>query len=314
MTIVCATAFTDSSFSALKVAAALAKRHRQPLWLVNVLRNNVISKGAEAAEAHAKEALQLEAAALRADGVETQTAVLHGALERAVGQFCTEKEALLLVVGDTNHPHSPLLTGPLDKFAYGVETPLLVVRDPKPFQAWAEGTAPLKVMLALDHTWSSAVARDWILRLSEYGPIDLVASHIWWPLTEYERRGLTAPGPEEGHLALSALMRDETEAALKGLPTNVKHRVHLEMGRGHIGEQLLALATEEQVDVLVLGTHPHRGPLKRLWSVSQDVLELAPMSVACVPGRMVLPGISTQSPAQAPEAAHFSTIRPAPHR
>ena len=294
MTIVCATHFTDSSFNAVRVAGSLARKHRQPLWLVSVLPALNDSEVA----VPVNDALLLEAAALAADGVEASTAVLHGPLERAVGQFCAEKKALLLVVGDTSHDTKAMFAGTLDKFAYGVELPLLVVKDPRPFDKWIAGASPLKVMLALDHTWSSAVARDWISRLAEYGPIDLVAAHIWWPPDEYERRGLKQV--DEVHQAISKLMHDETNAALSTLPANVKHRVHLEMGRGHIAEQLLELAGKDLVDVLVLGTNPHHGPISLLRSVSHEVLTNAPMSVACIPGKLNLPVLSTE-PRPVPE-------------
>ena len=130
MTIVCATDFSEGSFSAVRVAATLAHRHQQPLWLVNVMPERMVtSPGAKRALA-ASEALLLEAAALASEQIEVKTAVLRGPLARTVGQFCAEKGALLLVVGDSNHHSYPLLPSPLDKFAYGVETPLLVVRDP----------------------------------------------------------------------------------------------------------------------------------------------------------------------------------------
>lgn len=290
MTIVCATHFTESSFAAVKVAAGLARKHRQPLWLVSVLPNRNTD---DQTQSSVGEALLIEAAALATEGIDTHTAVLHGSIERAVGQFCVEKHALLLVVGDTSHEQSGLFGGTLDKFAYNVELPLLVVRDFKPFEAWTHGTGPLKVMLALDHTWSSAVARDWIGRLAEYGALELVAAHIWWPLDEYARRGLEAP-EDPTHSALMKVMLEETTAALKGLPANVTSRVHLEMGVGHIGAQLLELAVAEQADVLVLGTTPHHGPISLLRSVSHDLLMNAPMSVACVPGKLVLKGISSE--------------------
>ena len=105
---------------------------------------------------------------------------------------------------------------------------------------------------------------------------------------------MQTPPLSEGHAKLSELMLRETGSALQGLPENVKHRVHLEMGLGHIGEQLLALAGAEHAEVLVLGTNPHAGPLELLRSVSHDVLMNAPMSVACIPGKLVLPGLSTE--------------------
>lgn len=286
MTIVCATHFSDTSFRAVRVAAGLAHKHRQPLWLVTVLPARHIDDGAEHA---VNDALLLEAAALAGDGIETFTAVLHGPLERAVGHFCAEKNALLLVVGDSSRETNPLFAGTLDKFAYAVELPLLVVRDPAPLEEWIKGTDPLRVMLALDHTWSSAVARDWITRLAEYGPLDLVAAHVWWPPGEFRRRGLQASA--EGLAAVAGLIHHETDAALAGLPSNVRHRVHLEQGRGQIGLQLLGLAANEHVDVLVLGTNPHHGPISLLRSVSHQVLTGAPMSVACIPSRLLLHGV-----------------------
>jgi nucleotide-binding universal stress UspA family protein len=87
-------------------------------------------------------------------------------------------------------------------------------------------------------------------------------------------------------------MRAETESALSALPNNVKHRIHLEMGVGRIADHLLALANEEQVDVIVLGTHRRRA-LGRLFSVSHHVLALAPMAVACIPATAVVPDLST---------------------
>ena len=227
------------------------------------------------------------------EGIDTNTTVLHGPIELAVGQFCTEKKAQLLVVGDTSQDTNRMFANTLDKFAYNVDLPLLVVRDFKPFEAWTQGILPLKVMLALDHTWSSVVARDWITRLSEYGAIDLVAAHIWWPADEYARRGLKVTPPEEAHANISKLMVDETSAALRGLPANVKHRVHLEVGIGHVSEQLLALAGSERVELLVLGTNTHHGPISLLRSVSHDVLMNAPMSVACVPGKLVMATVSS---------------------
>jgi nucleotide-binding universal stress UspA family protein len=289
MTIICATRFTEESSFAVKVAAELARRHKEQLWLVHVLPNTIVSSWGNRVEIATASSLDAEASALKQSlGLNVETAVLHGKLETALSRFCKEKKASLLVVGDTAQRVGPVLAGTLDKLAYNVETALLVVRNPEPWDAWAKGKAPLKVMLAIDHTSSSAVARDWIATLGQYGAIDLVATHVWWPTEEYERRRLPVPPPEEGHLGLSRTMKTETEAALAGLPANVKTRVHLEMGTGRVGEQLLALANEEQVDLFVLGTHRRRA-LGRLWSVSHHVMGLAPMSVACIPGTVAVP-------------------------
>ncbi len=280
MTIVCATEFSEESAVAVSVAAGLAQKHNQRLLLVHVLTHPLLTRG-EDVEASASVALAHDANELARGGAKVDIALLHGRLGQSVGQFCLDQRASLLVVGDTHEGGSVLATT-LDKLAYAVEVPLLVVRDSKPFQAWIAGEVPLKVMLALDHSAASAVARNWIFRLAEYGPLDLVGAHVWWPYEEYERRGLPVPPEDEAHMGLSRLMRIETDNALSTMPSNVKHRMHLEMGVGHIDEQLMALGVAERAELMVLGTHRYR-MLARLTSVSHHVLGRAPMSIACVP-------------------------------
>ncbi len=292
MTIICATRFSEESSFAARVAADLARKQKQTLWLVHVLPGRVMRSWSDRLEAAASSSLEAEATALRQQGLDVQTAVLTGKLDDAISRFCAEKSASLLVVGDTTRAVGVLGANTLDKLAYSVEAPLLVVRDPRPFHAWVDGKAPLKVMLALDQTSSAAIARDWIIRLAKFGALDLVAAHVWWPIEEYERRGLPVPALEEGHKALSAVMAAEAAQALKGLPANVKVRTHLEMGVANIADHLLALANQEQVDVVVLGTHRRRA-LGRLWSVSHQVLALAPMAVACIPSTVAVPDLST---------------------
>ena len=282
MTIVCATRFTEESTRAVSVAAELAKAHQEPLHLVHVLPGGLTRPFTEKMVAAAQLTLEAEAMALGATGVRTHVTVLHGNVERSLSDFCREQKARLLVVGDTARPVSRVLADTFDKLSYSVETPMLVVRDPRPLIAWAQGSARLKAMLAFDRTESSQVARDWIYRLAEFGPIDLLATQVWWPYEEYERRGLPVPPPEEGHRALSTKMKEETVAAVQHLHTNVRGRVRLEMGVGHVAEHLMEIATEEQVDLMVVGTHRRRA-FGRLWSVSHQVLAQAPMAVACVP-------------------------------
>ncbi|MBS1148799.1 MAG: Universal stress protein, partial [Myxococcaceae bacterium] len=237
MTIVCATEFSEESALAVSVAGELAKKHDQRLVLVHVL-TGALAWGTDV-EAAASVALAHDANELARSGVKVDVALLEGRLGQSVGQFCLDRNASVLVVGDTQDTGT-LLATTLDKLAYAVEIPMLVVRDPRPFHAWLAEEAPLRVLLALDHSAASAVARNWIFRLAEYGPLDLVGAHIWWPHEEYARRQLAAPsdGSFDG---LARMMATETGNALSTMPANVKHRVHLEMGIGHIDEQLLAL-------------------------------------------------------------------------
>ncbi len=286
MTIVCATHFTSSSLSAVRVAAALARRRQEPLFLVNVDLQAPLDLHRSRDPGVGLEELRRTAAELAGPEIPIGTEVLRGPLGRTVWQFCTARDAGLLVAGDTNHLTSALFESTLDQFAYGVDIPFLVVRDEKPLLAWALEAEPLEVLLALDRSFTSEHARDWISQLAQYGPLNLLASHVWWPTAERERRGLPRSHQNDADAPLEALIRREVEGALRTLPPNVKHRVHLEIGLRHVSDRLLAFSVAEHAELFVVGTHPHpeRGPLGRLWSVSRDVLALAPMSVVCVPG------------------------------
>ncbi len=290
MTIVCATHFTASSSDAVIVAAQLSRRTKQRLWLVTVLPGVRFSTTPPSDREQAvHDALNQEARVLREQGLEVEVAVLHGRVERVLGTLCSEVDARLLVVGDSHHKPA-LFATPVDRIASGVSVPMLVVRSMRPFEAWSRGEQPLKVMLAIDHTWSSALARDWLIGLAEYGPLDVVATHLWSPAEEHaRRRGDQTPRTEASDRALAEELTWEAEAAFRTLPAHIRMRVMLELGDGHLGDLLLRLAAREQVDMLVLGTHPQeKGLLARLTapSTSHEVLSHGLMSVALVPGEL----------------------------
>jgi nucleotide-binding universal stress UspA family protein len=292
MTIVCATRFSEESQHAVNAAAALARRRKEPLHLVHVVTGGLLQSMRLQMTDTATTALNDEVARLKTPGLQVSSALLHGRLEEALASFCAKVDAKLLVVGDTARRTTALLTGTLDRLAYAIEAPLLVVRDERAFVQWSD-TRPLSVLVAFDKTASSAVARDWVGRLSEFGPISLTATQVYWPTEEYEVRELRVPPPDEGHTAIKKVVLGELEREFSRLPPAVKVHCRAEMGLGHIGEQLLAVAGEEQVDVVLLGTHRRRA-LGRFWSVSHHVLLQAPMAVACVPATVAVPDLASE--------------------
>ena len=287
MTIVCATRFSEESQHAVAAAAALAKKVGDSLCLVHVTSTGLLQGHNTQLEETARTALNDEVLRLQKSGVTVSGDLLSGKLGDELARYCAQKEARLLIIGDTAKKTPVLLAGSLDKLAYAVEAPLLVVRDEHPLEAWSEAR-PLKVMLAFDRTASSAVARDWASRLADFGPVELVATQLYWPREEYEERQLK---PEEGHRGLAALIRQELEAEFSNLPANVKVILRPEMGTGNIANQLLAVAGETQVDLILLGTHRKRA-LGRLFSVSRTILVQAPMAVICVPQSTTVPHLA----------------------
>jgi nucleotide-binding universal stress UspA family protein len=63
-------------------------------------------------------------------------------------------------------------------------------------------------------------------------------------------------------------------------------RVRFEPNWGHSDSHLIQMAAEEHADLIVIGTHVHRGwHLSGRDSVSRGVLHYAPLNVLCVPGQ-----------------------------
>lgn len=284
MTIACATHFSDSSNDAVRVAGQLALRTSERLVLATVLPMLQFSDALGGKqEAEILRRLEATAVPIRAKGVTVETLVVHGSLDLALRRLCEVTGAHLLLVGDSHRPYSSFFGTAAERLAWELTVPILLVRSALPFDAWSRGEGPLKVMLAIDHSWSSALARDWMASLAEYGAIDLVATHVWSPSQEYARRGIASSIHERDHDALADQLRTETEAALRVLPNNVAHRIHLEIGHGHIAALLIEVAAREQVDLVVLGTHLKRGLLGLINSVSHEVMAGALMSVAFIP-------------------------------
>jgi hypothetical protein len=209
MTITCATHFTPSSSAALQVASRLAKRRHQRLHLINVQRTPRHSANGPELENAARAALERDARFLRAKGLDVAGSVLRGPLGSSVGRFCSDNRSELLVVGDTNHLTDALHESTLEELADASEVPTWVVRSETAILEWLDGNAPLRVMLGLDRTHASGRALSWIHQLAAYGPLELLASHVWWPPHEYTRRHIVAPAADDAHLFLEEEIRAE---------------------------------------------------------------------------------------------------------
>ena len=180
MTLLAPTRFTEESSHAVNVAAALARKRKEPLVLAHVLPQGIL-RSFQQLESAASAALSSEATRLNETGVQTSVAILHGKLEAELARCAIDSGARLAIVGDSARPYHPLRGGTLERLVKAIDLPLMVVRDERPFEAWTRGERKLKVTLALEPHAESLAARDWVGKLAEYGEIELTAVRIWWP-------------------------------------------------------------------------------------------------------------------------------------
>ncbi len=288
MAIVCGTDLSERSHPAVAAAAAIAHRVSEPLWLVHVL------VGAELLEADCRErllaaartALEREAARVaRAVAPGVQRRVLAGHAVRELLSVADSEHASLVVVSSQGHAASPLyrLGGTSERIALESPHPVLVVRNAAPFEAWARGDRPLRVVVAADFTTSSLSAVRWVKTLRRAGPCDVVLGHVYDGIDVLRRYGRAGvPSLVEPDAGVERLLERDLAAMVGDLggAGKIEFRAHLALGR--LADHVVELADTERADLVVVGTHHRRGPA-RLWSVSSGVLHLGRMSVATVP-------------------------------
>jgi nucleotide-binding universal stress UspA family protein len=284
MTILCATHFSEAAQRAATAAAELARRLDEPLFLVHVVSADLMKAFGQPLEETAQGALKDEVRRLEKLGARVSHQLLQGEPARELTRFVEEKGVSLVVTaGPTSGSPFLGLGGTVDRLAQSLSVPLLVLRDAEPFEAWAKGERPLRVMLGVDRSLPFEAARDWVKGLRRHGPVEVVAGRVYWPHEEYQRLGLPHPlAFQDVTPELRLALEHEVRTLVRPLDAEAQGvKVRLELGVGRIADHLVALAAEERVDLLVVGTH-HRRALGKLWSVSHHALRLAKMSVVSV--------------------------------
>jgi nucleotide-binding universal stress UspA family protein len=281
--IVCATDFSPDAAKGSDVAAALAARLAAPLHLVHAVDESGCERLAPPCD-DVRDRLHAEAERLRGRGVLVQEHVLYGAADAALVSHADRAAARLIVV-------SPAGQGtaagpcPVSLAEHAARVPVLVARDAAPLLAWAAGRRRLRVMVAADYSSSAAIAIRWIAELRALGPCDVVVAYSSWPPAERRRLGTGIRWTVfENEPQIETELQLDLERRVSALAGDGEVRVRVETCLGRVSKHLVDMAVDEGVDVLIVGAHHPHGP-SRPWheSVSQGVLQQAPMNVLCAP-------------------------------
>jgi nucleotide-binding universal stress UspA family protein len=297
MRIVCATDFSEGAVPAAQASAAIVSRFPSAeAWLVHVLEpasTGLDPSGVQALATAARKQLEEEAARMREQtSAEVHTAVLSDLPSEALHRFAEEKEAFLLVLGSHGHARGPLLgVGTTsERVARFARVPVLVVRDAAPFETWAKGDRPLRILLGVDMTASSRPPIEWVKQLRHGGACDVLVGHVYHAVDASRRYGIRGRlSLVEPDLEIERLIARDLESAIGEISGSGKVSFRPTLGLGRLGDHLLELSEAEKVDLIVVGTH-HKKGLERLTSISSIVLHYGHASVACVPAP-VTPGL-----------------------
>jgi len=290
MAIICGTDLSRASGQALDVARALAaQRGDREVVLVHVVDDEPSS--GERAELRAR----LDAQGRATPGLAVRALLVVGPTDEAlVGLAETEGSDLIVIAAHSRGGRSPSRLGnTAGKVIARTHVPVIVVRDPAPWLAFARGDKPLKILLGIDDSATCDLGIQWTLALGKRGAIEVVLGAIYYPddaAAHYglHARSLVEPDPEIERLIQRDLIRrfaGSASAASSSPVPGVTARAR--RGLGRIGDHMIELARDEQVDAIVVGTGQKTG-LGRLGSVSSVIVQDAPESVICVPPQAVV--------------------------
>ena len=195
MSLVCGTDFSEPSSDAVTVAARLAARLGQRLHLVHALELGPVREDdglASAAFSHAERRLAGLADRAGRYGAKITTHIKTGSPDEVLLTVAGEMDAKWIVVAALGQHRSGALRlgSHAERLAQRAQVPVLVVREAGPFEAWASGSRPLRVLLGADATQASEHALRWLAGLAAIGPCEVTAAFLYWPPEEFKRLGL----------------------------------------------------------------------------------------------------------------------------
>ncbi len=283
MQIVCGTDFTPLAQQAATVAGLWSRRSQGELYLLHSLGqrggwDTTLERGELA-----KEERRLQELGIAVAGMD----VAAGDPDHALVVEAARRAADLVVVGAVGHRLAQrwILGSVAVRTARESPVPVLVIRAAAPFEAWLDGSRPLRVIAGFEPGESAQNALRWAADLRRLGSVDLTVVQLVLPGPENRRVGASGPGiglelrPE----AVSQLIV-ELRLAVAPLIGDVSARLTVKPALGRTDIHLVLAAEEAEADLVVVGSHQREG-FQRWWhgSVSSGVLHGAPMSVAVVP-------------------------------
>ena len=288
MPIICGTDLSLASAGALDVARVLASgRGDDEVVLVHVIDAESGAAADDATVARARGELEAQAAAAMAarPGLPSvRIELVVGSPEQTLVGLAETEIASRIVIAARSTGGSLLRLGTTAEKVIAIShVPVILIRDPAPWLAYASGERPLRVMLGIDDSATCELGIQWVQALRARGPVDVILGAVYYPDDAAERYGLHAHGMVDRDPEIEKLMGRDLErrfgdhAAGRGSVVARARR-----GLGRIGDHLVELAREENVDVIVVGTSQKTG-LGRLGSVSSVIVHDAPQSVVCVP-------------------------------
>jgi len=291
--IVVATDFSQTASLVIDRALDLARRHESEIALVHVMQPDLPTLAspemivvppnyADRLREASSEALEQEAARIRATGISVTTHLEHGVPAQRITARADALDADLIVIGARGHTRFEhlLLGSVVESVVRSAHQPVLTVHpsDRRPVEPVGTLLFPTDLSADSDAALEGAIR---LLARQPHGKILLVHTfHLAPSVVPFTGFGEAVPP----YFVENAQQIAET--AVQPVVERLRRRgfdVESVVERGDPAEVVIALAAKRNVDVIAIGTHS-RSPLRRflLGSTTLRVVEHAPCPVLTV--------------------------------
>jgi len=304
-TILVATDFSACSRTAVRLAVALARRERAPLFLLHAVQAPPVDLPAVPIsvtgwEVELLTAAELElagmASELRRSELAVETRAVLGSPSRLILETAQQLAADLIVLGTHGRKGAAhlFLGSVAEHVVRASQCPVLVTREGAAPAARWDGRQSLNLAIVADGTSASQAAFYWTRTAAQpvAGQVSLVRAY--WPPHEAAHYGIQEAWPgEQGHPELLGLLerdlRRDARALAGAHDPPIRFRIASRDGAEGLSEDARAMGA----DALVMGVGRH----PKVWSPigAAAVLRAATVPVFCIPetirpaGRRMVP-------------------------
>jgi nucleotide-binding universal stress UspA family protein len=192
---------------------------------------------------------------------------------------------VVVVLASQGHAGEPFPRphGTSESITAASTVPALVVRDPRPWQAWARGERVLRVLLAVDVTQTCRPAIEWVKTLCAAGGCHVTVTQVYYAGEAAQQYGVRGKiSHVESDPTIERLIARDLSKRVGSVLGHDLVEYRPQLGLGRIGDHVLDAADRASADLVVVGTHRKHG-LRRLSSVASVVMHYGRAAVACVP-------------------------------